>query len=141
MASLTFKKVLTANDTGESGGHQAGIHIPKGDTGLLAFLPRLDSGVKNPDAWIQCVDQAGEIWKFRYIHYNNKLHDLNGTRNEYRITNMTKYFRSVGAREGDDFLISSSTAGSTYNISLIPVNRENSWIKEPIKLKGWSRVH
>ncbi|WP_460385259.1 hypothetical protein [Pseudomonas amygdali] len=40
--------------------------------------------------------------------YNNKLHDESGTRNEYHITYMTKYFREIGAQEGEALEISKS---------------------------------
>ncbi|EGH04940.1 hypothetical protein PSYAE_23878 [Pseudomonas amygdali pv. aesculi str. 0893_23] len=42
-------------------------------------------------------------------HYTyNKLHDESGARNEYQITYMTKYFREIGAQEGEALEISKS---------------------------------
>jgi hypothetical protein len=43
MSIQTYEKQLTANDTGETGAHQAGIHIPKSQKDLLSFLPPLDA--------------------------------------------------------------------------------------------------
>ncbi len=39
-------KVLSANDTGETGGHQAGMLVPK-EGRILAFFPSLDPSEKN----------------------------------------------------------------------------------------------
>ena len=56
MSIQSFEKTLTANDTGETGAHQAGIHIPKSQTELLALLPYLNPMRKNPDAWLEMTD-------------------------------------------------------------------------------------
>ncbi|MDG1156592.1 MAG: EcoRII N-terminal effector-binding domain-containing protein, partial [Litorivicinaceae bacterium] len=61
-----FTKTLQKNDLGITGGHQSGILIPKSNIELLNFLPRLDNGVKNPDAWIECLDEDDISWKLRY---------------------------------------------------------------------------
>jgi len=142
MTKQTFTKLLTANDTGESGGHQAGIHIPKTDHELLAFLPKLDAALKNPDAWITCTDDTGQEWDFRYVYYNNKLHDAGGTRNEYRLTHMTKYFRAIGAKQGDAFHISGVIGLSEYKVYVIKSDANERPAKiERIRLKGWRQVY
>lgn len=142
----TFSKTLSANDVGATGGHQGGMLIPKTETELLEFLPKLDAAVKNPDAWIVCSDENGSERRFRYVYYNNRLHDEGGTRNEYRITYMTAYFRSVRASEGDTFEISRREGDAEY---LIKVSRVADKVSEPlgeygIKIKlssAWRRVH
>ncbi|HHT8834793.1 EcoRII N-terminal effector-binding domain-containing protein [Burkholderia cenocepacia] len=116
----TFCKTLSANDVGATGAHQAGILVPKSEQELLDFLPQLDSAVKNPDAWIECVDEAGMHHRFRFVYYNNRLHDATGTRNEYRITYMTRYFKAAGASEGDTFEISRSDGKTPYKIRVVP---------------------
>lgn len=146
MTNRTFSKRLTANDVGSTGGHQGGILVPRADGELLMFLPPLDPTVKNPDAWIECEDETGVIRKFRFVYYNNKLHDKDGTRNEYRITYMTKYLREVGAREGEQLEISKSGTSNIYSIRvvraiLLPQNQEESDVVR-IKIKsGWRRLH
>lgn len=143
MTEQTYEKPLTANDTGETGGHQAGVHIPKSNSGLIRFLPKLDGHLKNPDAWLRCIDDSGEEWSFRYIYYNNKFHDVAGTRDEYRITHMTKFFRAVGARAGDVFSISGIPGAGTYRIR-IKSSQQHSGATAPagiIRLRGWRRVH
>jgi hypothetical protein len=146
MTKKTFSKLLSANDVGATGGHQGGILIPKSEAELLAFLPPLDSGIKNPDAWIECVDEGGTIRRFRFVYYNNRLHDANGTRNEYRITHMTSYFREMGARKGETFEISRDENEHQYAIRVIHSMEEPSESDEVqifrIKItSGWRRVH
>lgn len=144
MSRRKFRKSLSANDVGATGGHQAGILIPKGEKELLEILPQLDPSVKNPDAWIECVDDEGQKLSFRFVYYNNKLHDDGGTRNEYRLTHMTTWFRDVGAKEGDEFEISKNDANDSYSIRIEP-----KAILDPIpdedgvriRITKWRTVH
>lgn len=96
-------KLLSANDTGETGAHQAGILIPK-EPALLSFFPELNPQEKNPRAHINFLDEAGTFWQFAFIYYNNALFD--GTRNEYRLTRMTKYIRQERLIAGDEIILS-----------------------------------
>lgn len=148
MTNRTFSKTLSANDVGTTGGHQGGILIPKSEVELLEFLPALDPKSKNPDAWIECEDELGITRKFRFVHYNNKLHDKGGTRNEYRITYMTKYFREVNAQEGESLEISRSDASNIYSIRIVRAMTSSESLDEDeskgvrIKLSSaWCRVH
>lgn len=140
MKMQTFKKTLSANDAGESGGHQAGILVPKGDADFRAFLPELGNAEKNPRAWIECTDPNGHTWDFCFIYYNNKFHDERGTRDEYRITHMTKFLRSFGAAVGDNFVISGIPRTGRYEISLEKEVQMGERTNR-IKLRGWRRVH
>jgi len=133
---MTFEKILSANDTGETGGHQAGILVPKTNPELLDFLPELEDGIKNPDALLDCCDEDGQWWRFRFIYYNNKFYD--GTRNEYRITRMTKYMKLWGAKEGDRLQFTQRDDGG-YDLVLVKPRKSNT--NAPIKLAGWRRVH
>ena len=139
MTEQTFSKALTANDTGASGGHQAGIHIPKSQKELVGFLPWLDPAIKNPDAWLECEDETGQRWRFRYIHYNNSLHDPAGTRDEYRLTHMTGYMRALRARPGDVLSISGEPGAGRLRLKLEALTRVEQ-APQPIRLKGWQRV-
>jgi len=114
METKSVSKLLSANDTGETGGHQAGMLVPKEES-LLSFFPRLDSAKYNPRAHLIFIDEAGEKWEFAFIYYNNRLHGR-GTRNEYRLTRMTKYIRQAGLVPGDEVILNRDTSG-TYRVS------------------------
>ncbi|TPI25115.1 hypothetical protein FJ414_30875 [Mesorhizobium sp. B3-1-6] len=99
----SISKILSANDTGETGGHQAGILVPR-DSKLLAFFPALDAKKYNPRVHLTFQDSDGLNWEFAFIYYNNKL--FGKTRNEYRLTRMTKYIRDSGLAVGDEVVLS-----------------------------------
>lgn len=96
-----LSKILSANDTGETGGHQAGILIPK-NRRILDFFPRLNKFEKNPRFHIKFYDEKNQEWVFAFIYYNNKL--FGGTRNEYRLTRMSKFVRTNNLKEGDEII-------------------------------------
>ena len=103
MKPRAIEKTLSANDTSDTGTHQAGILIPK-TGGALAFFPDLDASVKNPRAVIDVVDDAGGDWAFQFIYYNSKRLGL-GTRNEYRLTGMTGFLRQFALKVGDTVIL------------------------------------
>lgn len=98
----SISKILTKNDTGETGAHQAGIHVPKTEK-ILSFFPPLNNSTKNPRHSITFTDQSLKKWKFNFIYYNNKF--FGGTRNEYRLTGMTKFIKSYNIKAGDELLL------------------------------------
>lgn len=95
-------KTLSANDTGETGGHQAGILVPK-NPDILNFFPPLLSEVKNPRHHIFFRDETGQQWEFAFIYYNGRL--FGGTRNEFRLTRMTPFLRQAGLKAGDELIL------------------------------------
>jgi len=98
----TISKVLSANDTSETGAHQAGMLIPKRPD-VLDFFPSLSKEEKNPRVHIFFVDDSGKKWEFAFIYYNNKY--FGGTRNEYRLTRMTRYLKESNLIEEDEVLL------------------------------------
>ncbi|MCU0075394.1 hypothetical protein N8H71_27700 [Pseudomonas koreensis] len=112
MEEKQIVKVLSANDTGETGGHQAGILVPK-EPFLLSFFPVLDNTEYNPRVHLNFLDSSGGNWEFAFIYYNNAYFD--GTRNEYRLTRMTKYLRQAGLVAGDELILSSEN--DRYRVS------------------------
>jgi len=145
----SFFKILTDNDVGATGSHQAAVAIPKGNKELLGFFPFLDPNKKNPETMITCIDPNQETWKMRYIYYNGKLTG-ESTRNEYRITRTSKFLKFWGAKSGDQMLFESTSRLGDYLISIKKQQSRNSSEKslqvppsKPtiIKLKGWHRVY
>lgn len=108
MTTSSISKTLSANDTGETGGHQAGILVPK-DQEILGFFPRLDAERHNPRCHLRFVDREGAFWEFAFIYYNGRL--FGGTRNEYRLTRMTAYIRNAGLVMGDEVILSRKDDG------------------------------
>jgi len=94
----TIEKTLSANDIGDTGAHQAGICVPKNHK-ILGFFPKLNASDKNPRAILDMEDDTGRFWTFCFIYYNNKF--FGGTRNEYRLTGMTAFFREFDLKKGD----------------------------------------
>lgn len=128
-----IEKMLSRNDTGETGGHQAGILIPKKPE-ILSFFPRLNNEEKNPRFLITFHDHMGEQWSFSFIYYNNKF--FGGTRNEYRLTGMTKYMNAYNLKSGDTLTLSRDVNGF-YSVKFKkdgvkktgsgPLKLSNSW--------------
>jgi hypothetical protein len=100
---LAITKDLSRNDTGETGGHQAGMLVPR-DPEILSFFPKLDPKEFNPRHQLTFRDHLGTKWTFSFIYYNNKF--FGGTRNEYRLTCMTPFMRAHNLRAGDRLTLS-----------------------------------
>ncbi len=81
---LSFCKFLSANDTGETNAHQAGIYIAKPAISILFDSPG-ERG-SNKERWVRIKWQHGSVTETRFIYYGQ------GSRNEYRITNFGKNF-------------------------------------------------
>lgn len=79
-----FCKFLSANDTGLTGGHQAGIYISKPSIPILFDKPG-EKG-QNKEKWVKIRWHEDFETNTRFIYYGQ------GTRNEYRITNFGKGF-------------------------------------------------
>lgn len=118
MSLQTITKVLSANDTGETGAHQAGLLIPREER-ILSFFPDLESKRLNPRVHLRFEDRAGYFWEFAFIYYNNRL--FGGTRNEYRLTRMTTYIRQAGLMAGDEVIMDRNQRGD-YSISYRRLN-------------------
>lgn len=81
---LTFTKFLSANDTGLTGGHQAGIYISKPSISILFDEPGIKG--QNKERWVKVKWQDDFETESRFIYYGQ------GTRNEYRVTNFGRGF-------------------------------------------------
>lgn len=83
-ANKSYCKFLSANDTGLTGGHQAGIYISKPAVPILFDEPGIKGS--NKEKWIDISWFDGTKTHSRCIYYGQ------GTRNEYRITNLGRGF-------------------------------------------------
>lgn len=126
MTEMTITKVLTANDSGETGGHQAGLHVPKAER-MLSFFPALDPTKRNPRAHLQFEDQAGRHWEFAFIYYNNRR--FGGTRDEYRLTRMMPYLRESGLVAGDE-VVMHRDGDRNYSISYRRPQKESASLND-----------
>jgi hypothetical protein len=109
-----LEKILSKNDTGETGGHQSGFLVPKHPASIREFLPPLEASLENPRCPLDAIDDAGTYWSFQYIYYNKKLFGT-GTRNEARITGLAKYIRQNLLKAGDAIII--RREGRIYHIT------------------------
>lgn len=82
--SVAYCKFLSANDTGETGGHQSGIYVSKPSIPILFETPGIRG--ENKDKWVRIKWQSDFETNTRFIYYGQ------GTRNEYRITNFGRDF-------------------------------------------------
>ena len=126
---VKISKLLSVNDTGENSTHQAGILVPK-DSTILGFFPDLGKSEKNPRTIIRIQDEGGSLWDFAFIYYNNKFFSERGTRNEYRLTGMTKFMRANNAHAGDTLVFSRNEDGD-YFVRLEKPEQKVSAVNEP----------
>src|SRR5690606_23549660 len=83
-SEISFTKFITANDTGATGGHQAGFHIHKGAWPL--FFDGAGVRGRNRERFVTIKWQDDFETSSRFIYYGK------GTRNEYRLTRFGKGF-------------------------------------------------
>ena len=116
------QKLITANDIGLTGSHQAGILIPKT---LTWFFPLLDEHTLNPDRWLTVTTGYGDSHLSRYIHYNNKIVTEKGTRDEFRITRIVPALRSAGASAGSVVEFARQSMDE-YTLDVVQTDNRNS---------------
>lgn len=80
----TFCKFFSANDTGLTGGHQAGIYVSKPAVPIMFNEPGERGSSK--DRWVNITWQDDFQTTTRFLYYGER------TRNEYRITNFGRGF-------------------------------------------------
>lgn len=96
-SEIAFTKFITPNDTGTTGGHQAGYHIHKNAWSLFFINPG-EKGT-NSDLWVTIKWQNDFKTQSRFIYYGSK------TRNEYRLTNFGRGFPFLSDNNIGDLLI------------------------------------
>lgn len=91
-----IEKDLSANDVGETGGHQAGPYLGTPDT-IPDFFPGLDVDETNPHLLLSFQTDNGRRYDFELRYYNEK--------NEYHLTQMTGFFRDHKVHSGDTLVL------------------------------------
>lgn len=136
-------KVLSRNDTGETGGHQSGISIPKNVASSQIF-PKLGIETLNPRVTVTFFDDNNKAWSFQYIYYNDihfgkprsKGHD------EYRMTCVKDFIREYDIKSGDQIWFGLDSKGVT-RIGFVKADKEDEPIggKVVIKLSNkWKSI-
>lgn len=133
------RKILSANDLGLTGAHQAGIAIPK-NPNVLEFFPALDATAYNPDCWMTvATPETGDHWQLRFIYYNNKTHG-EGTRNEYRLTHTTQMLRAIGASVGDLLAFRRNSFGDIEAVLHEADEAAEAPVGEKLLRNGWRMI-
>lgn len=105
-AKIVFLKLITANDVGATGAHQAGFHLPKSSWQLFFDSPGIKGYNKDKYITIQWGDNL--YTESRAIYYGK------GTRNEYRLTRFGQNFPYLKENNIDDILIIIKNLNDTY---------------------------
>lgn len=103
----SYCKFLTANDTGVTGSHQAGIHIGKQAWPILFDEPG-EKG-SNKDRAVRIFWQHGTATDSRFIYYGQR------TRNEYRITGFGRGFPYLQPEYTGSLFVLTQCAPDIYN--------------------------
>lgn len=106
-ADKSFCKFLSANDTGLTGGHQAGIYISKPAVPILFDTPGVRG--ENKEKWVDILWHDGNKTRSRFIYYGV------GTRNEYRITNFGRGFEYLQPEYTGALFVFSEDDTENYN--------------------------
>jgi type II restriction enzyme len=103
---LAYCKFLSANDTGDTGAHQAGIYIAKNAISILFDDP--GSKDSNKDKYVKIRWQDDFVTDSRFIYYGT------GTRNEYRITRFGHGFPYLKTEHTGDLFVFVKQAQEDY---------------------------
>ena len=94
---ISYCKFLSANDTGDTGAHQAGIYIAKNAISILFDVPGIKG--ENKDKHVKIKWQDDFTTESRFIYYGR------GTRDEYRITRFGRGFPYLRTEHTGDLFI------------------------------------
>lgn len=115
-SKIAFSKYITANDTGSTGGHQAGFHIHKHSWKL--FFDQPGEKGKNKDKFISIKWQDDFETTSRFIYYGV------GTRNEYRLTRFGRGFPFLGDENIGDLLVICKKSEDFYQAFVLQTDDE-----------------
>ncbi len=139
-------KVLSRNDTGETGGHQSGISIPKFVASSTIF-PRMSKDILNHRRDISFIDEGGKVWNLQYIYYNDKYHGkpVNKCHDEFRLTYTNAYIREHNIKSGDQIWFAIDEGGKRYmgylrqgQASVPEYKEEDGYVI--LKIRSWTSI-
>lgn len=115
-SDISFTKFITANDTGATGGHQAGFHIHKSAWQLFFDA----AGIKgsNKDKFVTIKWQDDFETESRFIYYGT------GTRNEYRLTRFGRGFPYLHDENIGDLLVIVKKTNDYYEAFVLHSDEE-----------------
>lgn len=113
---IAYCKFITANDTGSTGGHQAGYHIHKNAWPLFFDAPG-ERG-SNAEKFITIKWQDDFETESRFIYYGT------GTRNEYRLTRFGRGFPFLGDDDIGSLLVLCKIADDYYQAYVLETEQE-----------------
>ena len=139
-------KVLSRNDTGETGGHQSGISIPKSVATSNVF-PHMSKTILNQRREITFTDEGGRDWILQYIYYNDKYHGkpANKCHDEFRLTCTNAYIKEYNIKSGDKVWFAIDNDGKRF----IGFLRNGQEIKQDyqeedgvvvLKIRSWTSI-
>lgn len=139
-------KVLSRNDTGETGGHQSGISIPK-FVAQSSVFPKMNRDILNHRCDITFTDEYGNNWDMQYIYYNDKYHGKPKEKchDEFRLTCTNKFIRENSIKSGDQIWFAIDDSGKRFIGFLRAGQLVASEPKETpkcvvIKIKSWTTI-
>lgn len=138
-------KVLSRNDTGETGGHQSGISIPRAIASSPIF-PEMSKNILNQRREINFIDEGGKEWVLQYIYYNDKYHGkpIKKCHDEFRLTCTNAYIKEHNIKSGDQIWFAIDEDGVRY-IGFLRDGQQPSYYKDEdgvtvIKIKSWTNI-
>lgn len=115
-AEIAYCKFITPNDTGQTGGHQAGYHLHI-DSWPLFFDSPGQKG-SNKERFVKIRWQDSFETDSRFIYYGV------GTRNEYRVTRFGRGFPFLKEENVGDLLVLCRFSGDYFEAYVLQTDEE-----------------
>jgi len=132
--NISAVKTLSENDLGVNKSHQSGFLVPHSliEIGLFEALSKSEL---NPRMQLHFTDIIqGVVDRPILIYYNNRF--FGGTRNEYRITGISRFFKDNGLKPGDAILITRKSE-KEFEIGI----QRNETRPKNLTAKSWQLVY
>lgn len=115
-SQIAYCKFLSANDTGDTGGHQAGIYIAKNAFPILFDEPGKKG--ENKERFVKICWQDDFETDSRLIYYGR------GTRDEYRITRFNRGFPFLCTEHTGDLFVFAKMSDDDYSGYILSTDDE-----------------